>query len=203
VKLKIIITIAFIALPHYLHATPSTNSTYNPQAKHKTSSGTNIDDLVSEINQRHRDKLIESIRKLQLSKERDVICLALSVYHEARSSSRNDQLAVAFVGLNRLKANGEFGNTMCEVINQRLLDSLIPQYSWLMAQSATLIPKDYNAWINAQQIAYSLAMFSHVDPSHGARYFWNISILKLKPWMKTGKAYFRIGNHIFMTVSNQ
>ena len=47
--------------------------------------------------------------------ERDLNCLALNVYHEARNQPIEGQLAVAHVTLNRLD-DPSFPSTICEVV---------------------------------------------------------------------------------------
>ena len=45
------------------------------------------------------------------------LCLAMAVYYEARSESRDAQMAVAEVILNRVNSP-KFPNTICEVVKQ-------------------------------------------------------------------------------------
>ena len=59
-------------------------------------------------------------------------CLALNIYHEARSESMEGQIAVAQVTLNRV-AHSEWPSTICEVVSEP------KQFSW------THLLKDHSA----------------------------------------------------------
>ncbi|PZU09728.1 MAG: cell wall hydrolase [Sphingomonas sp.] len=50
--------------------------------------------------------------------EASVTCMAKVVHHEAGNQSRTGKVAVAQTLMNRLKAGGRFGSTICEVANQ-------------------------------------------------------------------------------------
>lgn len=50
--------------------------------------------------------------------EASVTCLAKVVRHEAANQPRSGQVAVAQTLVNRMKAGGRFGSTICEVANQ-------------------------------------------------------------------------------------
>src|SRR4051812_19075741 len=49
--------------------------------------------------------------------DQSVTCLAKVVHHEARNQPRSGQVAVAQTLVNRMKAGGRFGATICEVAN--------------------------------------------------------------------------------------
>jgi len=50
--------------------------------------------------------------------EKDIDCLARNIYYEANGEPEEGKVAVAMVTINRVR-NGNFGNTICKVVNQR------------------------------------------------------------------------------------
>jgi spore germination cell wall hydrolase CwlJ-like protein len=51
--------------------------------------------------------------------DESLTCMAKVVHHESRGQPRRGMAAVARTLVNRLKAGGRFGNSICEVANQR------------------------------------------------------------------------------------
>jgi spore germination cell wall hydrolase CwlJ-like protein len=74
-----------------------------------------------------------------------ILCLAMNVYHEARSEDIWGQLAVAEVTLNRVAAK-QFPNEVCDVVWQRR------QFSWTHDGKSDK-PRDQEAWVTAHNIA--------------------------------------------------
>jgi spore germination cell wall hydrolase CwlJ-like protein len=82
-------------------------------------------------------KQLEEERALaQLQREerwmKEISCLARNVYYEARGESRQGQLAVAMVTLNRVE-NGLFPDSICGVVNERKVvenRGVVCQFSW-------------------------------------------------------------------------
>lgn len=90
-------------------------------------------------------------------------CLALNVYHEARSERIEGQIAVAHVTMNRVK-HSYFPDTICDVVYSH------KQFSW------TWIVKDHTpheaaAWKKAQVIARDVMIGNTEDPSKGATFY--------------------------------
>ena len=92
-------------------------------------------------------------------------CLAQNIYYEARGSSYADQIAVADVVLNRVD-DSRYPNTICEVVQQgkkhangQMVRNAC-QFSWYCDGKSDW-PKDLDAWVIAQQIAYN--MYVHHD----------------------------------------
>ncbi len=73
-------------------------------------------------------------------------CLALNVYHEARSEPLIGQLAVAEVTLNRV-ASSRYPDEVCDVVWQSR------QFSWTHDGKSDK-PKEPEAWAHAQAVAY-------------------------------------------------
>src|SRR5215207_2416670 len=71
---------------------------------------------------------------------RQVLCTALNVYHEARGSTRRDQIGVALVTRNRALHERR---SYCSVVWER------GQFSWTRHRVRPLIPRDDAAWDRA------------------------------------------------------
>lgn len=81
----------------------------------------------------------------QEAPERELSCLALNVYHEARGESIAGQIAVASVVLNRVE-HPEYPDSVCAVVYQR------NQFSWTHELSDPT-PHERNAWNTARMVA--------------------------------------------------
>ncbi len=80
-----------------------------------------------------------------------LICLALTVYYEARSEPMIGQVAVAQVVLNRVEHTA-YPSTICEVVHQGGTYRHRCQFSyWCDGKPET--PSDYRAWRLAKVIA--------------------------------------------------
>ena len=121
-------------------------------------------------------------------------CLALSVYWEGKTETREGQLAVAHTVLNRTK-NPKFPNTICDVVAQKPEGRKKGcQFSW-WCDGKRDEPKDDKDWQDAVDVAKA-AMKNAGDPTGGALYFHSS---KIKPpvWAAKRKRLARIGDHIF------
>jgi len=116
-------------------------------------------------------------------------CLALNIYHEARSESMEGQIAVAQVTLNRV-AHSEWPSTICEVVYEP------KQFSWthlLKDHSAT----EARAWKKAQIIARDVMIGNVEDPTYGAVFYQaNYVSPEWAEFLDLSKV---IGNHLFYT----
>ena len=103
-------------------------------------------------------------------------CLALNIYHEARSETAEGQLAIAHTTLNRVKSS-KFPNTICKVVKQarykngKLLKHKC-QFSWY-CDGASDIPKERAAWEMAQYTAQIAVKWYETgeDFSQGALFY--------------------------------
>lgn len=110
---------------------------------------------------------------------KELKCLALVIYHEARGEPVLGQYAVARTVVNRAN-NAIFPNTVCKVIYQKGQFSGIKQ---------TKI-RDIKAYTNALNIAEDVLTSTH---TFSALYFHSV---KVKPnWNK--RRITKIGNHVF------
>ena len=127
-------------------------------------------------------------------------CLAQNIYYEARSSNRADRVAVADVVLNRV-SHTYYPNTICKVVNQgkRYASGAMIrnkcQFSWYCDGKSDW-PKDMDAWIEAQQIAYNMVVFQDGRGlTEGSTHYHADYVAP--SWAKDFHLVGRIGVHIF------
>ena len=131
--------------------------------------------------------------------ETALTCLALNIYHEARSQSLVEQLAVSQVVMNRV-ADSRFPNTVCEVVTQGITykNSDKPvihkcQFSWY-CDGKSDEPKNDKAWHKALSVAKIVPNVT-LDITEGATHYHATYV---RPdWAKTKTKTARIGRHIF------
>jgi len=122
-----------------------------------------------------------------------VHCMALNLYHEARSEDRKSKIAVGWVVLNRAK-DGEFPDTICEVIHEGG-ESPPCEWSW-WCDGESDKPQNSNAWAAVQRLARKLLRNPPPDPTEGALWFHHVSI-QPPPWAAHSERTVRIGDHVF------
>ena len=127
-------------------------------------------------------------------------CLAQNVYYEARGSNRADRVAVADVVLNRV-SHTYYPNTIWKVGNQGkqyASGAMIRnrcQFSWYCDGKSDW-PKDMDAWIEAQQIAYNMIVFQDGRGlTEGSTHYHADYVAP--SWAKDFHLVGRIGVHIF------
>jgi N-acetylmuramoyl-L-alanine amidase len=125
-----------------------------------------------------------------------LLCLALNVYHEARSEPVMGQYAVAMVTLNR--ARGDQSRVCAEVFkpfqfswaNSRVVKT---KGGWLIPQG--LQPSEEVAWDKAQRIAAATLQGRMIDVTLGSTYYHTRDV---KPaWRKAFEWTRSIGAHVF------
>ena len=127
-------------------------------------------------------------------------CLAQNVYYEARGSNRADRVAVADVVLNRVQ-HTYYPNTICKVVHQgkqyangQMVRNRC-QFSWYCDGKSDW-PKDMDAWIEAQQIAYNMIVFQDGRGlTEGSTHYHADYVAP--SWAKDFHLVGRIGVHIF------
>lgn len=118
---------------------------------------------------------------------KQIKCLALNVYHEARGENLVGQIAVAHVTINRVK-HDYFPNTVCSVVWQR------KQFSWTHDKYSDR-PRNKDAWITALDVA-DLVYNDHVDDPTGGALFYHAKWVR--PVWRHRMDYFKtIGVHKF------
>lgn len=118
-------------------------------------------------------------------------CMAMNIYHEARSEVIEGQIAVAHVTANRVN-HKNWPKTICEVVYQD------KQFSWTF-QIKDKTPKDEKLWDQALTIARDVMIGNTDDPTKGA-VFYHASYVN-PSWAKDKSMSVSkiIGVHIFYT----
>lgn len=134
-------------------------------------------------------KQMEYDEQLYNVNSKELNCLALNIYFEARGESRIGQKAIAWVTLNRVKS-GEYENTICGVVWEK------SQFSWT-DDSKSDRPKDAKAYTEALDIANSVINeYQYTDdPTEGAVMFHSVKVTPY--WKNKYERVTRIDNHIF------
>ena len=114
-------------------------------------------------------------------------CLALNIYHEARGESKQGQIAVGHVTLNRVRSK-KYPNSICEVVYQH------KQFSWTHDKISN-VPKDQRLYKRIRDLSSKILRGKYKDPTNGAIHF---HAKKCRPyWVNKVKKTVTIGNHIF------
>ena len=119
---------------------------------------------------------------------RDLTCLALSVYHEARNQPLQGQLAVAHVVLNRLEESRRPA-TICGIVYKS------GEFSWTHFDSARQQPTDETAWEIARAVAEAALAAPDDDPVGGSTFFHAVWVSP--SWASAMVRVARIGDHVF------
>lgn len=125
--------------------------------------------------------------------ERQTLCLALNVYHEARGSTRQDMAGVAWVTKNRARYSGK---TYCQTIWEP------GQYSWTTRSANSLVPREMAAWHRVVGISHQVMQGEIRDPTNGANTFYN-SRLGIPRWTANGTGRITIGAHTYVRIRNR
>jgi len=120
--------------------------------------------------------------------EKEIECLALNVYWEARNQPVQGQFAIALVTMNRV-ASRNFPNMVCAVVWQKG-----PQFSWTLDGKSDR-PLERDAWNRANWVAMLVYRDLVPDFTQGAMFYHSTTVL---PWWAPSYIYAgTIGNHIF------
>lgn len=128
--------------------------------------------------------------------QRDIKCLALNIFHEARSESEVGQRAVASVTLNRV-ASKRYPNNICDVVYEQHWDRIrkryVGQFSWTEFDRPPKLKS--KTWLIAWKIAENAYKYKNKKQLKGAIFYHTKWI---KPsWARNKKPIARIGSHIF------
>jgi spore germination cell wall hydrolase CwlJ-like protein len=129
---------------------------------------------------------------------KEMRCLALNIYFEARGEAAEGQLAVAMVTINRMK-NRYFPSSVCGVVWQKR------QFSWTHDGKSDR-PTDVRAWKLAKRIAQvvyqrysrlSARTREALDLTRGALHYYAPD-LAAPYWAKVHSVTREIGGHVFL-----
>ncbi len=119
-------------------------------------------------------------------------CLALNVYHEARSEEATGRRAVAHVTLNRMR-DPRFPDDVCGVVTQTGGGSC--QFSW-WCDGRVDEPSNMQAFALSARAAARVMAGQTEDPTHGALYFLPKRMGR-PGWTRNLKQTAVIGDHRF------
>ncbi len=138
---------------------------------------------------------VQSARE-QAERERQLRCLALNVYHEARGESRAGQLAVAQITLNRV-ASPRFPDDVCAVVFEKRWDRLrhrnVAAFSWTELAPDTDLASP--AWRRSLAVARA-ALAGQGDPRLEGALFYHARHVR-PSWARHRRPLARIGRHLF------
>ena len=123
----------------------------------------------------------------EISKENEIHCMALNIYHEARGSIYKDKIAVAWVTKNR---STNYNKSICSVVYEK------NQFSWTKKSHG--FPKEIIEWEESKKLANQVLANNIGDITNGATYFVDLSIHY--HWMNKAKNKIIIGNHLFFKI---
>ena len=132
--------------------------------------------------------LAETVASLRSSDpgSRELECLAVGIYYEAKSESLNGQLAVGHVIANRAES-GRFPSSYCGVLFQR------SQFSFIRGRSLPTVPRASQDWQDAVAIAKIVDQELKPSPMGKALFF---HARRVSPgWRLTRVG--TLGNHVF------
>jgi hypothetical protein len=128
--------------------------------------------------------------------KKEIGCLALNMYHEAKGEGGIGWLAVGMVTMNRVQAK-RWPNTVCEVVYQN--NGKVYQFSWAGTKKKLTKPKEelYN---EIYELAILIYLHHHnmYDITDGAVFFHADYVNPF--WSKKKKKTVEIGRHIFYTL---
>jgi len=130
---------------------------------------------------------------------RDIKCLAMNVYHEARGEPTLGQYAVAIVTMNRVSSR-YYPDDVCRVVYQSAWSSTnrrqIAAFSWTL-DALEDIPQNSDAWGKAFNIATAVYQEEHAgsDKIKDAL-FYHADYVKPR-WASKKTKIAKIGRHIF------
>lgn len=107
----------------------------------------------------------------------EVQCLAKNIYFEAKSESREGQVAVGLVTINRVLSE-KYPDTICDVVWQKgkhpTTGKWVAQFSWTWDGKEDK-PVNKKAWAEAQRIAEAMlaerSLFNFADFTEGATHY--------------------------------
>lgn len=133
--------------------------------------------------------------------ERDKLCLANLIFHEARGEDRQWRIAVAYVAVNRKNHPSRWPDTICGVVHQKNSKG-VAQFSFVADQPWVDMDDDAEAasYLDALEIAEGVLTGSLPDNSRGATHYYVFQgKSKVNPiWAPKLTHLFYGGDHRFM-----
>ncbi|MCH9698300.1 MAG: cell wall hydrolase [Gammaproteobacteria bacterium] len=121
-------------------------------------------------------------------------CMALNLYFEARSESKDGQKAVAHVVMNRVRHSG-FPRSICDVVKQGGEDKRYHcQFTW-WCDGHSDRPRNKRSWRQSVVLAAQVLSNQTSDPTNGA--LWYHAEYVNPYWRSSMQKGPKIGKHIF------
>jgi len=124
----------------------------------------------------------------------ELICLAMTVYHEARSEPLIGQLAVAQIVLTRVE-HKSYPSTVCEVVKQGGTSRHRCQFSFF-CDGKSEIPRDAVAWATALDIAEIASAGAQIIVLQDCIHYYSI-LFEAPYWTEDFIEVATIGHHRF------
>lgn len=134
---------------------------------------------------------------------REIRCLAMNIYHEARGEPELGKYAVAKVTMNRVESK-RYPGDICRVVYSRIWDRknrrYLAQFSWT-ADNLDDIPQESKAWIDSVRIAKEVYNLQDQNPVNKVKnveeaLFYHADYVNPR-WAKQKVKLAKIGRHIF------
>lgn len=123
---------------------------------------------------------------------REIRCLAMNIYHEARGEPDMGKYAVAQVTLNRV-SSPSYPDDVCRVVHQRARETA--QFSWTL-DDVTDIPQESQAWIDSIRVAREVYRQEKTAEDIGDALYYHADYVKPR-WASKKVKVAKIGRHIF------
>ena len=131
--------------------------------------------------------------RADIDDSREIGCLALTIYHEARGESERGKLAVGHVVMNRTRSL-RFPASVCAVVQQGGQQPHRCQFSW-WCDGRSDRPKDEATLRESLRLAEAIYYGYARDPTGGA--LWYHATVVEPSWSKSFGPGKRIGHHVF------
>lgn len=125
---------------------------------------------------------------------REIHCLALNIYHEARGEPRTGMVGVGQVTVNRAEAAFRKKTNVCQVVYDHR------QFSWSLSPKKRAQQPQGNAWDESLQVARDVAKGMRVHGLEDSLYY-HANWIQPPPWSKRMLQLQSIGQHIFLTTT--
>jgi len=127
---------------------------------------------------------------------RELTCLALNVYYEARGESRAGMYAVAEVTMNRV-TSPRYPETVCEVVYEQRWDRLrkrrVGAFSWT---EFNIVPHpEGKQWKQAREVAEAV-YFGRQPPALDGALHYHATYIR-PSWSRGREPVAKVGGHIF------
>jgi len=132
---------------------------------------------------------------LTSAERKDIECMAWNLYFEVRGGSHKEQIAIAYVPINRI-GKPDFGNDICTNVFQYGIHNgqWKHQFSWAGIRLGANWHREDDAWEKMQQLAIDVYHRRVNDSGKGATYFHSVR-LQVSWAPKSNKLI--IGQHLF------